>query len=239
MWPFPKLNDQIVTVTLNPSALSCAWIQKNKQLARYELRAYQCTPLMNGEFANANLFNPTGIQRHINHFLTQHELTDACISMAVAGPHVTESVVELPTARPHIEQFPFPKLKKLVWEYRYLYPTDHNSFAFYVCGIAHHHLLQYQLSAIKNAHNLVAITSERMALLQLYKYIQGAAFRPAQLGKELALHNQDIHSLFTTDMLRRMLFVKPALSLHVETERSALLTNLGLFITQREINGTN
>jgi hypothetical protein len=117
-----------------------------------------------------------------------------------------ESLVNLPVSSPNSTDFPFPKLQSLLWDYRYLYPSDNARFTFYVCGVPRQLLFQYQLLAVQYALNLVAITTERMALFHLYRHIKGPAFRVGQLAQDMKGHGNQLNTFFSQDMLRRVVF---------------------------------
>lgn len=228
MWPLPNIRDEYVQLLFKPQSLTCSWIRK-KSSTTYELCAYKQF-LSNEAQGISHMFNPTYIKQSVRSFIYQHELEHAFISIALAGNNVVESIVELPFASPTRDQFPFPKLHKLTWDFRYLYPHDDARFAFYVGGINQSALLQYQLLAIAARLNVVAITPSRMAMLNVYQALYAQAFRHSHLARELQARNNQIQDLFTNDMLRRMLTIKPSVDVDVNKEREALITSLGLFI---------
>ncbi|HZW60631.1 MAG TPA: hypothetical protein VFF04_00215 [Candidatus Babeliales bacterium] len=238
MWPLPSIKSELVTISLTPDAISFSWMKASKKYGNVELQAYRNIPLTSFEYAHAIVFNPTLLKKYISQFLSEHKLTHAFVAISIAGPSITESIVEVSKLSPEPADFPFPKLKKLLWDYRYLYPDD-NRFAFYVCGISRQLLAQYQLLSLSIPINLIAITTQRIALLQVYRQQYGAAFRHAQLARDIQLHNNDVHSLFSQDTIRRHLHIKPSLMINLQEQQSALLVSFGLFLMGKEMHAAN
>lgn len=232
MWPLPPINNNYVSIIINPHAIVCSWIQKTGSVS-FELKAYNHTPLHHLESAQSILFNPTYISGRIITFLKTYNLNHAFVILGISGPTIVESIIELPIASPTPQDFHFPKLRSLIWDYRYLYPLDHR-FAFYLCGISREHLAQYQLLAITTRTNIIGITTERMALLKLYQHRHGAAFRYSQFARDLQHHSNNMHDLFSTDTLRRLLLIKPSLRINIEQERHFLSCSFGLFLIAKD-----
>lgn len=232
MWPLPKLSNQLVTIQYYPGNLICSWIQPHGK--QHKVHAYQ-RHSFDSPCQQATLFNPTTTQQLITQFLHRHNLHDAAVMMSTSGQGITESIVKVATASPHAHDFNLPALRKQVWDYHYLYPTDHAAYAFYLCGMSRPLLLQYKLLAINASLNLVGITTQFMATLALYQHMYGATFRRAQLARDMTqAHNQLLNTL-CPDTLRRMLIVPPHMGITLEQELPWLSTSLGLYIAGRKL----
>jgi hypothetical protein len=231
MWLLPKTTDEQINVVLSPTAMSCSWIVPASKQSPYELKAFEQFPFDRLEYEQSTLFNPTVLQNKITTFARNHKLEHAFVSFALAGPQIVESIVELPKASPMPHEFPFPKLRTLIWNYRYLYPADNAQFAFYVCGINRQQLFQHKLMAINTQLTVNTMTTHNMALLNLYKQSYGKAFRASQLAVDMQQRNNQIAELFSTDTIRRQLYISPSLNVDITTDGPALCTALGLYIT--------
>lgn len=228
MWP--KINHEIVTISLTPKQLSCSWIVPGSSKKPFVLKAYKTTPFDHFEYEQAILFSPTRIGKQINSFLSHHNLKDAFMYACVSGPHIVESLVDVPLSSPKPSDFPFPKLQTLVWDYRYLYPKDNARSAFYLCGIPRHMLFQYNLLAQTHHLNIRALTTQRMALFHLYTHIKGSTFRATQLAQDMQAHNNQLDTFFSVDMLRRILSISKGVSIDYGHETHELATMIGLSI---------
>ncbi len=148
---------------------------------------------------------------------------------ALIGPSIREQIISLPTAHPRIEQLPISHAPHMQWYYNYLYPRDHSHF-FYVCGIKKTLLLQYQLLAINNGFDTQLVTTERNALLTLYRSLFGSAFRHSHLGVDMSHRNNIVEHLFSRDDLARILSISPNHDISAH-DTIPLLTSCGLFLS--------
>jgi hypothetical protein len=114
------------------------------------------------------------------------------------------------------------------WDYQYLYPTDTHEYVFYLCGIAQPLLLQYKLLAITHKLDLGITTSQTAALLQLYRYMQGAAFRSSKLGIDMQRAHNNPELLFSDEMIKRIITIPAHNSL---IDKKTALTLAGLMCT--------
>jgi hypothetical protein len=108
-----------------------------------------------------------------------------------------------------------------------MYPNDHGQFIFYLYSVPRALLLQYKLLAIAAHLNLITITTKRMALLNAYKHIFGAAFRRSQFGIDMIKHHNKIEELISTPILQRIVTIPPTIS--ATDECVHLATAYGLF----------
>ncbi|HEV2601162.1 MAG TPA: hypothetical protein VGT41_02590 [Candidatus Babeliales bacterium] len=229
MWHLPKLRNELVTISLAPKKISCSWLTTTtKDNRRYILKAFEEKPLHHLEYEQSAINNSQMLGAHITKFLKRHKLVDPYISCSISGSQIIESLIDLPIASPKITDFPFPKLHKTIWNYRYLYPKDNAYFTFYLCGIPRHILFQHQLFAVKHQLNLTALTTERMALLSLYKKTRGLIFRASQFAQDMQQNNNELHTLFSADSIRRIMTISP--SVQLPNEITPLSIALGLFI---------
>lgn len=229
----PKIHNEQINVVIDPAGMSCSWITPSNKHCPYELKAFQHTPFDRLEYAQSTLFNPTVLQATIKKFADTHSLHNAFVSFALAGPQVVESIVELRQASPSPHEFPFPKLRTLIWNYQYLYPTDNAYYAFYVSGMDRRHLFQHQMMAINTQLTINTVTTHQMSLLGLYTHTYGKAFRASQLAVDMHHHNNQITQLISADTLRRQLCVAPTLTheFNDPVYHIPLCTALGLYIS--------
>lgn len=197
------------------------------------MQAYRRIPLTSGDFEHGILFNPTKIQGHITTFLKEHALSHAFISLAVSGPSIKEEIIAHCTAKPTEQELGINPSHNEVIDYTYLYPTDTGSFTFYVCSIERGLLLQYQLLAMASSLNLVAVTTENMALLNAYKYLEQPTFRHSQLAVAMKQANNCFENLITDEIIGKRFSIISKKCSVPPTERSHLLTALGLVVVSQ------
>lgn len=233
MWLLPTIRNEIVTIAFHSDALMCSWISTSPGSAPYELKAYNRYPIQKLELNQLTIFNPTRIKKYISAFLTTHSLTQALTYFALADPAIFQTVVDLPTASPTQKDFDALPLKKLVWDFCYMFPKD-DGHSFYVCGLTQRMLFQYKLLALDLPIHLIGITTESMALFRLYAHMQGSAFRPAQLARDMEKNNYQLKNYFTHDLMRRMLYVPHSMKLDSQKEMDHLISSLGLFLAGKQ-----
>lgn len=232
MWHLPKLDNRLVTIHFQPHVLSCSIITPSQNPAPYTLSAYQETSLTHFELEQLKLFNPTAIFQYIATFLRAHRAHNAYIACTLHGPGVFEQFMQTYTTQPTLDTFALPDKHKYFWDYRYAYPLDHGRWMFYVAGIKKELLLQYKLFAIRHKLNITTITTQRIALLSLYKFQNAATFRESKLAIDMLQHNNMPEELFSTDTLHRTLYIPPSLAGRY-THPSHLLYACGLHIAER------
>lgn len=229
MWPIPPLENELITISFSPSNLVLSHIQKTDSTSTpYTLRAYKQVTLDNLELENLVLYNPSKIKEIVSEFLTVHQKTNSFIAFSLQGPAITEKLVHSPSSTFNANNFNTQDRGYVERGYHYMYPHDHGTFVFYTYSVPQSLLLQYKLFAITTRLNLVTITTQRMALLNMYKYIFGPAFRSTQLAVDMHLHNNMIERLITRDGLRRILKIEPVIS--STHDLLPLATACGLFI---------
>jgi len=232
MWPIPALEHELISISFSPDSVACSWIQKTTTgTAPLILRAYKRYLLTNLELENLTIFNPTVIKKHITSFLQEHNLSNAFIAISLQGPGLMEKFVTMPTSTPHHTDFGIATVSNVQWEYRYLYPSDHGQYVFYVYSFPRSLLLQYKLLAIAAQLNVIAITTKTMSLLDTYKNVFGTAFRRSQLAIDMMRHNNNIDKLISVDALRRIITI-PA-EIGVLAEKSSIASACGLFFSER------
>lgn len=238
MWRLPKLDDTLVTITFQPHLLSCSIITTSNHTAPFALHAYTETPLQQLELEQLKIFNPTLLQNYIINFLDIHQVRNAFITCMLNGPGIYERFIPMHTANPQLDDFLLPEKQMYTWEYRYVYPIDHGRWMFYVSGIKKDLLFQYKLLAIAGNLNITTITTQRSALLSLYKFQQGKAFRTSKLAIDMLHHHNMPEQLFCADTLGRLLYIPPRL-IHQRVQATAHLLNAcGLYVAERIFHET-
>jgi hypothetical protein len=231
MWGSPHYDNQLVTITFQPQVMTCSLITPSKRFAPLALQAYKKITFCELELESLIVFNATKISQHITDFLDSCNARNAFVACSLRGPKLFERFVPLTKADPSMEDFAVPEGNHMLWDYRFAYPADNGLWVFYVTGMPRSLLLQYQLLAISTQCNLITLTSERMALLKLYEYQHGAAFRRSQLAIDMVRHHNMIEYLFDSDTLSRILHIPSALAHHRVHDAHHLLSACGLFVS--------
>jgi len=222
---------KIVSIQITPTHISCAIISQSHD---HQLRVDACeiTPFTNLECEKLIIFNHTRLRTIIGAFVRKHHATKRYTTLALTGPNIFEGMISQQTAHPKMQDFSLARSNKHVWDFQFLYPHDNGSYMFYVCGIPHTLLFQYQLLLQSLNLRVSRITTRRMALFHAYEHARGAAFRPAQLGIDMMLHNNMIEELFTRDLFHRMVQVSPELARAGSLAIPDMLTACGLFVAE-------
>ena len=233
MWPFGQKRNELVTISLTPQNLTCSLIAQSKEKkTTSRLKAYTRIPIKQFAFSQAVLFNPTIIKNHIIKFIKEQNAAHIPAAFSVAGPKVFEKIVHLNTASPTTQEFGLSELKNLNWDAIYLCPSQRNGFDFFVCGIKPEHLFSYQLLALSADINLITLTTEQLAHLQLYKYVHGDTFRQSTLSMDLLAQRYNPHSLCNANILEDVLTIDHHLTIDVNKEYPFLASCLGLFLSE-------
>jgi hypothetical protein len=232
--PFLGSCDDLITISLNPQFLTCTWMKSAqinaKNNNRWMLKNYHKIPLLNLEFEQSVPFNLTRIKQSIHEFITANDLKSAYAAIAISGPGIKEEFLTRSIAHPKREHFESEELKLNIWDYIYLYPMDHGQFAFYVTSISRQQVLQYQLLAISLQLNLLVLTTQSMALLQAYKYMQGTNFRHSQLGLDMIAHKNNMSNYFKDNITSHLLTISPTISVSLPDEMPYIASAFGLCV---------
>lgn len=231
MWRLPQHDNQLVTITFQPQVMTCSLITPSQHSTPLALQAYKKITFQELELENLIVFNATKIRQHIVDFLDTCNARNAFVACSLRGPKLFERFVPMAKANPSMEDFALPEGNHMLWDYRFAYPADNGLWVFYVTGMPRSLLLQYQLLAISTQCNLLTITSERMALLKLYEYQHGNAFRRSQLAVDMVRHHNMIEYLFDSDALSRLVYIPSTLAHHRVHDAHHLLSACGLFVS--------
>lgn len=231
MRTLPHLTDEIVTIGCTPNTLALAWITRSgKRIPT--LMAYHTLSFQHLQLHNAQLFNPTALSSHITDFLAQHKLSNAFIGIWLNGPAIKQQLITCSHAEPTAQELGIVDSHRYQWDYQYLYPTDDGRFVFYVTSIAKELIFQYQLLAITAHLHLITLTTYQIALLHLYRFIQGKTFRHSKLAYDITGKNNQLDLLFTPESITRTIAIHPTVQLDMATELPILLGMAGLFIME-------
>jgi len=234
MWGSLQNDNQLVTITFQPQVMTCSLITPSKRSAPLALHAYKKITFQELELESLIVFNATKIKQHINDFLASCNAPNAFVACSLRGPTLFERFVSTTKADPSMEDFEVSERNHMLWDYRFAYPADNGLWVFYVMGMPRTLLLQYQLLAIAAQFNLVTVTSERMALLKLYEYQHGNAFRRSQLAIDMLRHHNMVEYLFDGDTLSRILYIPSNLAHHRIDDTHHLLSACGLFVANNK-----
>jgi len=217
MWPLPKISNESISCIFTPRSLSFSYLILKKDRAL--LKAYSRIMFSHAELENTVICNFTKIKTMMYNFITQHNY-HAQVNIALCGPSIKEKITAkkatIGTAQ-HAS---------------YLYTHDDKS-VYYTATINPALLMQYKLMSIAAQINVFTITTPFIAHLKLYQVIHGNAFRHTQLAYDLRTHNHRIETVFTNDMLARMVDISSNVTLDLANERPFLLPSLGLFYLRR------
>lgn len=194
---------------------------------------YEQHSLSHLEIINSLVYNPTRVRMLITHFLAQHKKHNAYVSFCLSGPHIAQYYVTLPTAHPKSTDFGIAQSNAFEWGYRFMYHNDEGLAVFYVYKIPRALLLQYQLIAIAAHLNLIAITTDHMALYATYKTLFGKTFRQTQYALDMMKHKNCPDKLITLDALKRIITL-PAHH-NALTALPSFATTYGLYALQGDI----
>ena len=229
--------NELVTVIIHEHSITLHWITVKKNALQHPISSIgelKACMTIDAPYA-LPCSNLTAMQTHLHDFIQKHNIRNAALSFAVNGPSMLEQFASSATAHPAPETFALVTPKHMLWDYTYLYPNEQNAFIFYLCGISQQHVLQYKLLAIKSNLPLRAIMSKNMALIQLYRSLQGPAFRHSQLAVCLTRAQHNVDQLFTNEIIHRLLAINPAVSLNFTQQAPLLRTTLGLALTSGDI----
>jgi len=224
---FGKKSTEHVVIVLSAHNLACGWLQNNNKQRGFVLRAFEKMSF-NGYVDDDSMHNTTAIGTYIVGFLERHRIKDARISCALTRPLVSERLT--------IKSYPTPEPRELMmthaphtlWDYYYMYPTDVDTYVFYVCAVAQPLLLQYKLMAFKYNLSLLITTSQTAALFQLYRYMYDQAFRMSQFGCDMRRCSDSPERLFDADVLNRILTHNGNDAIVNSNNQTTILTMCGL-----------
>lgn len=223
MWPLPAIRDDVVSVIISPTQMHCGWLSfdTKKGLRLIAFKSYSL------EYAHQ-----IAVCNHINTFITQHQLGNAFLSIALASPLIHEEFIRLSKASPRPHDFNTKQLQQLLWDYQYLHALDDGNHLFYLKGIKKPLFFEYQLVAHQTNLKLVAFTSSYAAQLTTYKQLYGKAFRQSQLALDLAKHNYHIAAFLTSDNIARMIQINPAAST-VSNNKEIIAAMIGAYYSEQ------
>jgi len=237
MWPMPPFNKKYVIIYFSPHHITCTWIESAGKKAK--LKAIKTETIQNLELEHLIIYNPSHINSIIQSFIKSHKLQNAYSLFCLSGPSLKEQFITSDTVKlnqksldTHDQQAQI-SWKHLVWDYSYLYPTQNGQFVFYVAGISRELIFQYQLLAMRNNLNLIALSPATTALLNLYQEYKGSDFRQGQLGIDLAYHNNDVTKIFNHKTLNNVIYNTKHIN---QTDTEALLASIGLYYMRDKLN---
>lgn len=205
------------------------WISSSPLQTQFKIHTYHTKLFDHLELEHLYIFNPTKLT---NLFASWYHATKKSIPVACAliGPSIDEQIIAVATAHPTPDQLPLQAAAHIEWQYTYLYSYDMAHY-FYLCSMTKPLLFQYQLMSIRAQIPLQTITTQTVALLNAYRAIFGAAFRPAQLAVALATCDTTIEQLFSRDDLGRLCALDSSIPL-TEADSIPLLASCGLFASE-------
>jgi len=222
----------LLTVLITPDYLVCALLQEKAKSSGIKLQQYQRVPL-NNQVIDLRICTMNSIRHHLYRFMDQTNSKTKSLAIACLGKGLVEQFISVSHITPDWSHFP-AEFKKQVSNSLYLYPTDNNRFLYYVCGMAHQLLFQYQLLAFKSGYNLVCMTSAWYCLLHVYRFIHATTFRQAKLAVDMQRANNNLEHVLCTETITRIVTINPSISIDVKKESSFLFPLLGLYLAQKD-----
>ena len=229
MWNKPKQHSTFV-ITITPRTITYSHLSRSTNEPIIQLQSHNTEIFDTLELEKLIVFNPTIITNQIQNQYRAVANQSIPVLIALNGPSLFAKIISSSKAHPSLDQLNLPHTPHMQWAHRYLYSHDHRHY-FYVCGLPQQILLQFQLVSITAQLPLRLISTEHMALLHLYRYLSGAAFRHSELGAALAKRNNNIEQLFSPDDLTRVLSI-PTSQAAANENPIPLLTARGLFISE-------
>ncbi len=218
----------IFAYTFTPRTITGCWLSSSPATFSFKVESYHTQTIDHLELEHGYIFNPTRLIPLLTSWYTATKKSMP-IACALVGPSIQEKIIPLPTAHPTPDQLPIIHAPHLQWEYTYLYSYDAAHY-FYLCCLKKTLLFQYQLLGIRAQLPLHTITTQGIALLTAYRFIFGAAFRPAQLAMSLTKCNR-LEQLFSRDDLDRLCTITSPLSI-TTVDTIPLLVSCGLFANE-------
>lgn len=228
MWRLQKYKKNQVIISLCGNRAVCAWIQPARGNKPSHLKAYQRTPFFWHELDNGIIYNQQAVAQVIADFFKQHQIKKSSIILAIESSALVERIVTQTSASPSPRSFIIPKLKTMIWDFKYLYPHDDGTFSFYLAGISRELLFSYQLLAHRAGITPTVITTCRSGIFHVYKHYYGAAFRQTQFAHDMLRTQHQLEDLITPDLLARMISIDSKLSLNIRKEAPYLRPLIGL-----------
>jgi len=193
VWPLPTIENELITLSLNPTELTCAWITQEKNRTKPTLKALKKISITNCAFENNIIFSPKFLYTHVAQFIEFNKLHNAFITCALSGPSVIQEIIAFQTATPTLDDLKKDDFHKKIWNIEYLYPTDEAQFQYYIAGIPRELLFQYQLFIRTVSLNLLTITTPFIAQFQVYQHMHNYTIRQEQLAQDMKYNNNDLY----------------------------------------------
>lgn len=229
MWSKKENHDAFV-ITITPRTISHYHVSRPTPNAPIQLNSHNTHTLDRLEVEKVILFNPTSIGNQIGHWYRTTINRPIPVLISINGPSIFSKVIPTSNAHPSFEQLNLPRTPHMKWAHHYLYSHEHRHY-FYVCGIPQYILLQFKLVAITEQLPLFMISSEYMALIDLYRHLLGTTFSNSALGMALSAHHNRIEQLFSKDDINQIVSLGTSQAVANE-QYISLLTACGLFISK-------
>jgi len=203
MWPFRRLSNDRLVLALDPKKISLALFAKTDEKIPYKLCLYKSVAFNLHEYANAILFNPTRLKSIVDDFVQGLCDVPRELIIGVTGPHITEKVVSL-SRKEQAATVKDTELESIIWDCRLLYEQDYQRTVYYYSGISRELLFQFQLFALCNSYDLIAVTTPMIGYLELCRAKEGEHFSSERFGDHMMTCNDQINQLITIDDLAAM-----------------------------------
>lgn len=228
MWNRAAQHDAFI-ITITPRSITFAHLAQSTAQSLISLHYYDSQVLDALELEHLMVFNPTRIRHMIQKaYDTIGQSMPLLISLN--GPSLFSKIISSAYAHPSLGQFNLPRIPYMRWAYHYLYTHDNRHY-FYVAGLPQQIILQFQLLSITAKLPLRIISTEPMALLNLYHHIAGSSFRHSELGSDLLGQQNSIEQLFSPSDLKQILIIPDHLAMQ-QTDYLPLLSACGLFVSK-------
>lgn len=153
--------------------------------------------------------NPTSIGKFITNFLVALNQKKAPIAISLKGEHIAQEIISCSSAQPFESMS--VQTQKYIIDYCQLYEQENGSRTFYTCAIDRSIIMQYQLLAITHRFNVLSISTDTMAHLNLYRYMGNHAHAQNAMASILEKNNNDIASLIPDKILQNIVHIPPSI----------------------------
>lgn len=222
----PRLNEQFIAISADPTSLTCCFLEHTQR--GIKVLGFDVYDGLSTE-SSVTIFNATKIAHFIQAFKKKHSLRNPRVALSLTGSPVVEAVIALPHTKPPLSDFITrePKLRNTHIAYRYLFSADNNNFMFYVCGMPHYLIFQYQLLARMAGSQLILVTTEFNALMHVHHSMHNTSKRQLDVAPYIK-EKPYFKSLMSVQTCVQSVHFAPGLTIDINTHAPSIMKACGL-----------
>lgn len=206
MWPLPQLKNEHIHLVLRQDRAVCArFVREGAFTHLQDYRAYdlaQASPQL--------LFNSTELHTVINDFINTFNLQAAYLHIVLASDLVQERLVRHTKSDATLAELDVVDMHS-AYQLQYIGPHE-DAFLFYICSISQAFKLQLALLHHRLPVHMHRVVSPLHVQIEAYKCIAAPIFSQARLVQELHMQKVQIPSVFSPEILRRLIKIKSDVS---------------------------